>query len=463
MKKFAPVRQGLLVRAPGERVEIDEWKIDLHTLMSFTDVWNKLNVDQRKALKKVRVWVTVAIDVATRCILALRFSTRAPSAHSSIAALEMVVTSKEHIAEVAGALNRWHHALTPRAIYTDAGAGFIDAGFRAVVAALHAKHVIPPSGMPSARGTVESVFRTFGQRFLHYFHGRTFTSIDEKGDYESEANAVLNIDELCRYLTRAIVDIYHNEPHSGLGGETPANAWLRLSREYAVLPPISQSQRRRIFGTPIKRKLGPLGIRFLGIYYNSPELQRLWAKRSALPDTGTRSVDVRIDRFNVRTISYHDDEHWVDLTTELKIPEGVSVWEWTEAADALAKAHRKNAPMNLSTVLKAVDDLREAGNAAAARAELGTDVISASAYRKVEMSRWGYDITDDIINAHNLSKLAVAHNPLTTSIEEFRFLVTKTEEHDAYFAQSEKDYPAWEALQNQAKRGDGSFEIDFDE
>jgi putative transposase len=463
MKKFAPVRQGLQIRAPGERVEMDEWKVDLHSLMAFTDAWQNLSVEQRKVLKKVRVWVTVAIDVATRCILALRFSTRAPSAHSSLAALEMVVTSKEHIAEVAGALSRWHHALTPRQIHGDAGAGFIDARFRAAVAALHCKHVIPPAGMPSARGTIESVFRTFGQRFMHYFHGRTFSSIDEKGDYRSDANAVLNIDELCRYLTRAIVDIYHHEPHSGLGGETPANAWLRLSREYAVIPPINQSQRRRIFGTMIKRKLSQRGIRFLGIHYNSPDLQRVWADRSAVPNSETPWVNIRVDRFDLRTISYYDEEQWVDLTTELQIPDGVSVWEWTEAADALAKAHRKNLPMNLSTVLKTVNGLREAGNAAAARAELGTDIISAEAYRKVEMSRWGYDITDDIIKAKCLSALSVAHNPLTTSVEEFRFLVRNTDEHDAYFAKSEREYNAFEARQDQAKRGDSSLTINFDE
>ncbi|MCQ1779439.1 integrase [Neorhizobium galegae] len=463
MKKFAPVRQGLRIRAPGERIEMDEWKIDLHSLMAFTDVLQTLNVEQRAALKKIRVWVTVAIDVATRCILALRFSTRAPSAHSSLAALEMVVTSKEHIAEVAGALSRWHHALTPRQIFTDAGAGFIDARFRAAVASLHCKHVIPPAGMPSARGTIESVFRTFGQRFMHYFHGRTFSSIDEKGDYKSDANAVLNIDELCRYLTRAIVDIYHHEPHSGLGGETPANAWLRLSREYAVIPPINQSQRRRIFGTLIKRKLSQRGIVFLGIHYNSPALQRLWADRSALPHSQTPSVNVRVDRFNVRTISYHDDEQWIDLSTELQIPDDVSVWEWTEAADNLAKAHRKNVPMKLSTVLATINDLREAGNAAAARAELGTDIISAEAYRKVEMSRWGYDITDDIINEKALSRLSVAHNPITTSVEEFRFLVRNTEEQNAYFAKSEREYPASEAAQKKAKQGDSSLEIDFDD
>ncbi|MBB4232200.1 integrase catalytic domain-containing protein [Rhizobium mongolense] len=464
-KKFAPVREGLTVFAPGQRVEMDEWKIDLFTLLAMTSAWKLFTTEERKALKKIRLWVTVAIDVATRCILALRFSTRAPSAHSSLAALEMVVTSKEHIAEVAGAESRWIHSLIPQEIVTDAGAAFIDASFRAAVATLGCIHTIPPAGMASARGTIESVFRTFGQRYLHYFEGRTFSSPEDRGDYDAEARVVLNVDELCRALTRAIVDIYHHEPHGGLGGETPANAWLRLSREHAMIPPLDQRQRRRIFGTVISRTISARGIRFLNIHYQSPALPRLWAERAAIPNSPTPSVDIRVDRFNIRTISYHDGFDWVDLDTELNLPDNISVWEWTGALDAVAKTHRKNAKINLSTLVKAVNDLRKSGEAAAARAELGTDIISAAAYRKVEMSRYGYDITDDILEQKQLlSALAISHDPLTTSIEEYRFLALNTEEHDEYFKRSELEYPAFEARQDEAERpGDSEFVIDFGE
>jgi putative transposase len=437
-KKFAPVRDGLRVFAPGERVEMDEWKVDLHAWFALTPVWKLMTDDERKALKKVRLWVTVAIDVATRCIVALRFSTRAPSSASSMAALEMIVTDKQHIADVAGAQSEWFHSLVPRELVTDAGAGFIEISFRQAVSALHCTHNIPPAGMPSARGTIESLFRTFGQRFLHYFEGRTFSSVYEKGDYEGDGRAVLNVDELCRLLTRAIVDIYHNQPHAGLGGETPANAWLRLSREYAMLPPLSQRQRRRIFGTLITRKLSERGIVFLGIHYQSRELQHLWAERAALPNSPRVTVKVRIDRFSLRTISFHDGNEWRDITAE-HIPEGVSVWEWTDAMDAQSKAHAKNAKIGLSAMLAAVNDLRAAGVAAAARAELGTDIPSEAAYRKVEHERFAREITMDMITSGDLAPLAIAHDPLTTSVEDFRFLARNAKEVDAHFGAPEAE------------------------
>lgn len=435
-KKFAPVREGLKVVAPGERVEMDNWKVDLHAWFALTPVWKLMNDEQRKALKKVRVWVTVAIDVATRCIVSLRFSTRAPSSHSSLAALEMMVTEKQHIAEVAGAESGWIHSFVPRELLTDAGSEFIETSFRQCVAALHCVHTIPPAGMASARGTIESVFRTFGQRFLHYFSGRTFSSVYAKGDYEGDGRAVLFVDEVCTLLTRAIVDIYHNEPHSGLGGETPANAWLRLSREYAMLPPLSQRQRRRIFGTLITRKVSARGIVFLGIHYQSRELQRLWAERSALPNAPTLEVKVRIDRFSLRTISFHDGVRWQDLTAE-HIPEDVSVWEWTEAKDGLAAVHGKNGEINLSAMLHAINDLRKAGVAAAARAELGTDIPSAAAYRKVEYERFAREITMDVLTGKELAPLAISHDPLVTSVEEFSFLARNTKEVTDYLGTSE--------------------------
>lgn len=456
-KKFAPVRDGLQVFAPGERVEMDEWKVDLHAWFVLTPIWATLTDEQRKALKKVRVWVTVAIDVATRCIVALRFSTRANSAHSSIAALEMMVTEKEHIAEVAGAESRWIHSFVPRELVTDAGAGFIETTFRQTVAALHCVHTIPPAGMASARGTIESVFRTFGQRFLHYFHGRTFSSVYARGDYDGDGNATLNVDEVCRFLTRAIVDIYHNEPHSGLGGETPANAWLRLSREYAMLPPLSQRQRRIMFGTLVNRKVSARGIVFLGIHYQSRELERLWAERAALPNSPSVEVKVRIDRFNLRTVSFHNGSEWLDLTAE-HIPEGVSVWEWTDAKDSLSKTHAKNAEINLSAMLKAVNDLREAGIAAAARAELGTDIPSEAAYRKVEHERFAREITMDILSGKELAPLAIAHDPLTTSVEDFRFLARNKKEVDAYFGETKE---ASEQEESGLEYGDGESGFEF--
>ena len=85
--------------------------------------------------------------------------------------------------------------------------------------------------------------------------GRTFSNSVERGDYPSEDWAALTDDELAEIFTLFIVDIYHNTPHSGLKGETPANAWKRLSNEQNVTPPPNANARRFVFGLPHSRKL----------------------------------------------------------------------------------------------------------------------------------------------------------------------------------------------------------------
>lgn len=437
-KKFAPTRNGMYAMAPGEIVEMDEWKVDLQARLVHAGIWNELSPGDRKAIRNARLWVTVAIDVATKCILAIRFSAKAPSSDSSLAALEMIVSHKEYISDAVEAGDPYIYSLVPNELRTDGGAAFRDVEFRKAVKALRCIHTIPPAGMPSARGTIESVFRTYGQKLLHYFEGRTFSSVEEREDYESEKRVVLNVDELSRLLTRAIIDIYHNEPHGGLAGETPANAWVRLSREYGMIEPLHPSDRRQIFGTRMTRKISERGVVFLGIHYTSPELMRVWAERAALPNSPSPEVEIRVDRFNLRTIAFHDGNEWIDVDAGLRLPGDVSVWEWVEAHKDLSLTHRKGAKLKLSVLLDGVNAQREAGIAAAARAELGTDAISVAAYRKVEKEYFGHDIVDDLFSAPDLAGLKVSHNPLHTGVEEFRYLALNQKEADAYLLPSEE-------------------------
>ena len=141
------------------------------------------------------------------------------------------------------------------------------------VADLGATYEAPPAGVPKLRSRIERLFRTFGQQLAPMLIGRTFGNPVERGDYPSEQWASLTDDELAQIFTLFIVDIYHNTPHAGLKGETPANAWKRLSAEQGVTPPPDANHRRAVFGIPIARKLDRHGVRVFGINYTCPKLQ----------------------------------------------------------------------------------------------------------------------------------------------------------------------------------------------
>jgi putative transposase len=174
----------------------------------------------------------------------------------------------------------------------------------------------------------------------------------------------LSVDELNIHFVRAVVDIYHHNQHSGLGGETPHNAWLRLSKKYGIIPPPPSDIKRHIFGVKIENcKISDKGVRFLGIHYQSRELQELRYSTKA-------TVNIRVDRFNLKTISVWTGNSWLSVDSKAGLPQDVSVWEWVGAARELEHIHAKNAEAKLSVVAHAINRQRLSGEAATARASL---------------------------------------------------------------------------------------------
>ncbi|KQV13719.1 hypothetical protein ASC97_31930 [Rhizobium sp. Root1203] len=428
-KKFAIVMSGSALTRLGQRVEMDEWLVDLSILLTHMRVWDTLTQEQRNALEKVRVWITVAIDCASKCILAMHFSHRKPSHKSSMAALEMAVTDKTLISALVGTGDPWNYTLVPEAVYTDAGPGFIHWRFRAAVAALHCEHVIPPSGHPAARGTVESFFHTCELRFMHYFEGRTFSNIIEKG--KNSPKASLNLDEFNRLFVRAIVDVYHNTPHSGLGFETPKAAWQRLSQRSGINQPINSDERRVIFGTEVERTITDKGVVFMGIHYNSTEMQRARFEHQALPNSAHPKATLRFGRLCISAIGYNHKGKWIDIPSSIGIPKNTTVFEWVGAKALHMKEKGETAEPGLSTMLAGVRELKESGAAAAAQVGLGAEVITATDYESIEKRYFKKPINDDTLaRTVEASILKVPRNPLEVGIEAFDHLIGTDDPED---------------------------------
>lgn len=370
--KLQITQSGVNAERPLERVEMDEYQVELMTILMDIGIWNTLSKEQKEAVKPARVWLSLAIDAATRCILAMRFIAKPPSAESSIVTLEMAVHDKQYIADAVGTHTPWEMHGRPENVYTDAGAAFVANSFKATVLALTGNAVIPASGKPYLRGTVERMFRTIRQKFLSWYTGQTFANVVVRGDYDSEGNASISVEELNRLLVRAIVDAYHNTPHTGLAGETPRNAWLRKTKQNPVAKPPDVFQRRSIFGIQCSCRIGSKGVRFLGIHYQSPLLQKIRASK-AKP-----SVQIRVNRFDLGEISFWHEETggWAVARPRFEGFKGVSVWEWTAAVRHLTSIHAKNASVSQAVVAETITECRTFGEMAVQRAELGSPVMN---------------------------------------------------------------------------------------
>lgn len=358
MRKHRPlVGQAEAIR-PGQRVEMDEWKIDLFHILSQTDLFRDLSEEQRAALRKRRWFLCVAVDVATRCILGLRVDHTA-SVRNALATLEMIVSDKRSLAAAAGAASPWHHMmLRPETVITDGGASFLAEVFHIAVLALGGAHDIPPAGMPHLRGTIERLFRTLGSQLVSFFTGQSFSSKHVRGDYPAMERASVTIEEFVLAVVRYAVDIYHQTPHEGLGGETPFNAWTRLTDLYGVIPVPGRNERRAIFGLRIDRTLGRHGVRFMGLDYRSDLLRDLYLKRGGVP------LAIRVDPQDIGAISVEVDGLWHEVRAATSGFDGLSLSAHQALCGELRKRFADQAKLSEPVVFEAVKALRDQASAA---------------------------------------------------------------------------------------------------
>lgn len=370
-KKFFIVRGGLDVSYPLERVEMDEWRIPLQTILEDAKVWARLPPEQKALVTRRRLCLAVAIDAFTRCVLAALIVDD-PSGSSAVSIIEMAVNDKARYAEAAGCQTPWDMAGIMDTVTADNGTSNAALETRTAVADLGAEMLFPPAGTPQNRARIERFFRTIHDQLVALFHGRSFENIVVKGDYESEANAVIDPDELGRVIVRWIVDVYHNTPHAGLGGETPRNCWLRTTKLHPVVPAPDEDINRHIFGLAVERRITNSGIRVLGLNYQSEPLQRL--RR----DARQKPVLVRIDRADLGYVSVRTKDGWLTVACQKAGFDGVSVPEWLAAQKAMRREHANMAKLSEEIVFKALRDIRKFSDGATERAGIASPIMTST-------------------------------------------------------------------------------------
>ncbi|MCZ4262532.1 DDE-type integrase/transposase/recombinase [Limimaricola sp. G21655-S1] len=365
--RHTPIDRGLDLIRPLQRVEIDEWKIDLISIMSQSGLGHLYSEEDLALLgldgTKDRWWVSVAICATTRCILAMKL-VRNPSASSAIETLQMSMQDKGSWADAVGALSPWDMAGIGELYVTDCGAAFKSKEYRAVCADLSLRIERAIAGMPWLRGWIERMFLTACMGLLPRLTGRTFSNAVERGAHKPEERAVLTSDELSFALVRWVVDIYHNTPHSGLNGATPAETWRSLVAEYGVAPPPDLRARRLVFGTQMTRVADKSGITVMGVRYHSDALAQSVIHGRA------RDVAVRWLPENIGAIEAQLDGKWRTVPAVFPFFKGLAAQTWLAAARNLRAQQRTNRKFTDDIVHKAIKAIEAMNRAAEKRADL---------------------------------------------------------------------------------------------
>ncbi|GAB5426665.1 MAG: hypothetical protein Devi2KO_01240 [Devosia indica] len=274
-RRYLPITKGVEADLPMERVEIDDWEVDLQTVLAGGKDWKRMTEKQRAAVPRWRCVVTVAIDCCTRCIVGIHIAIHDPSTPGAKAALKTITEDKTHLAKAAGCDATWPMHGRPDYLASDGGPVF--GGEFQEAALLCGISPNRPDPDPRQRGHIEAFFR-YLRRFCRYYAGRTFSNVVEKGEYPAEEMASLTAEDFAKLIIRFIVDVYHDRPHRGLSGERPREAWERLTKEY---PPatVTPAQRRAAYGfKKFEVTLDAHGVLALSISYQSEALNEMMRK-----------------------------------------------------------------------------------------------------------------------------------------------------------------------------------------
>jgi putative transposase len=358
---------------PLQRVEFDEWDTHLHVLAIMTGVWETWTDKQKASAETVRLVLCLAIDVATECVVGMSLA-RTPSSENAARCLEMAVSDKQPYADAVGAVTPWDMCGTHETGAADAGSSFANEDIRAKNVDLGVKFMTTVAGLPWLRGKVERIFRSIDDKFVAMFAGRTFGNVVEKGEYDSEGNACLTIDEYAEALVRYKIDHYHNHPHDGLGGQTPRTRWLDRSEEFGVDPPPDDHLRRVVFGMKLSPILGAHGVRVLGVDYNSDELNELFKQ------DGHVRVDVKVDLMNLGAITAKigetEGEEWVIVDGPPELFR-VTAKDWIAVWDELQSRNKAVNAITREILDETMSYLMEIGRIARERRNIAQEPMDA--------------------------------------------------------------------------------------
>lgn len=364
-KEFFPVGTGLQLGRPLERVEMDGWTVDLMTIAKSTRLLEKLAPELVQEMEldggKKRWHLIGAICCTTRCLVGVTLS-KSENVSAAIDCLQMIMRDKGHHADAVGALSPWHMHGIPDVLVTDNGSAF--ASYRFIAAAKFAALDLmrAPAGLPQLRGTMERVLETTSTNLVGRLSGRTFSDVVQRGDYPSEARAVNTVEDFATMLVRWVVDVYHNTPHEGLGGETPLECWERLSNIYGVRPRPDLRTQRIAFGVELDRKVNKAGITVLGVAYNSEELGQYFRKY------GVQSLKVRWLPENIGAIEVSLDDEWVAVEAVLPEFQGRTARDWTLCRNLIRRGDPNAREIASSTVAAAFEEIDRMNAAAGQRA-----------------------------------------------------------------------------------------------
>jgi putative transposase len=314
-------------------------------------------VDAYQRLPMGRPYLTVAIDVFSRCIAGICLTLDPPSATSVGLCLTHAALPKQAWLERIGAEVSWPIHGKPQRLYVDNAQEFHSEALRKGCE----QHGIALTHRPIARphfgGVVERVLGTL-MAMVHQLPGTTFSNIPARGAYDAEGRAALTLAELETWLALAIAGQYHQQIHATLRQSPLQRFTMGLT---APPPPLSDAKAFLVDFLPLlRRRIQRRGFVIDHIAYFSNALRPWIAARQTTPPFLIRRDPRDLSRIWVLEAGAH---FYIEVPYLTMQHPAITLWEHRQAIARLKEQGR--ATYDEAAIFRTVTAMRGIANTAA--------------------------------------------------------------------------------------------------
>lgn len=301
-------------------------------------------VDDEHRLPIDRPWLTVAIDQFSRMMVGYYLSFDAPSTTSVAMCLAHAMLPKDEWLMLHGVEAQWPVWGRPQKVRWDNGPDFRSNSLRQSCGQYSIDVEFRPVKVPHYGGYIERLQGTL-LRELHDLPGSTFSSVQDRGEYDSEKRAVLTKSELEKLLLKLVCNEYHRRPHTALG-MPPFRKWELgvfggAGHAACGMQPRPADRMTVVldFLPSFERTVQADGVSIDGIRYYADTL-RIWIGARESETGKARKHIFRRDPRDISAIWFYDpdDKQYFKVPTADQSAPSCSIWEYKKAQDALKKA-----------------------------------------------------------------------------------------------------------------------------
>ena len=262
-RHFKMIKGHLPADHPLDAVEIDHTPLNLYV------------IDDLSFLPLGRPWATAVKDRYSGVLLGFYISFQATGLDSVFGAIKHSLSSHLQAYELWPDIeNRWPAFGRAHYYVSDRGGDFRSPRYRMAILSLGALYEYCERRTPWLKGSIERFFLTVEQTFFEAMPGRTFASLEKRGDYNPAKDAVVRFSTLIYLLHKWAADFHNIFPNKRKQAR-PLDLW---TEGIGIAPPpypASPDELNIILGDHQSGALSQEGVRYGWLTYADDALSAL--------------------------------------------------------------------------------------------------------------------------------------------------------------------------------------------